>query len=485
MIWAVGDGTPEKCEMGRKAKPAKRTITVVVNGAVVPVVLHPPHPPRRAWYAYWPGLVASKSTGQTDFEQAALAAEDMVRNKGKRPCLAERLLSDEEFEAIQRAHYDRKQDPQARARAKKSLESCLEAIAAFREITGISPVVSATPDDCAAFQRTALRLPKSWRLSYPNARKKGVSSYSAHTVLRWSRALQAAFERASINGGKKCIRGVVDNAKLLSYNPWKAFTWIEGADKPIRQFTAEELGSILDYFGSKWQEISVAAAAAKSLLWLWCRLSELVNLKWDDLRIVGTEYHFQIIGKWAVEKWARIPTGLHKELFGLKTASPYVFAAYTCQLRNYYNQRGLAVAVANVGEEYVPRAFGDWLQERIPEWAAATGRPHATPHVFRKTALQHARRGEDLNRLVAQDARVGTSVMMRHYVTEREEELRHASNRTYARILASLPQEIATRYGYVPESQTDDLEARLEAAAMAKDWKLVADLAQQLAGRVP
>ena len=469
--------------MGRKAKRTKQTITVVVNGTVVPVILHPPQPPRRAWYAYWPGLVASKSTGQTDFERAALAAENMVRNGGKLRTVTETLLSDEEFEAIQQAHYDRKQDPQAKARAQKSLESCLEAIAAFREITGISPVVSATPDDCAAFQRTALRLPKSWRLSYPKARKKGVSSYSPHTVLRWSRALQAAFERASINGGKKCIRGVVDNAKLLTANPWKAFTWIEGADKAIRQFTAEELGSILDYFGSEWQEISVAPAAAKSFLWLWCRLSELVNLKWDDLRIVGIEYHFQIIGKWAVEKWARIPAGLYHELLGLKTTSPYVFAAYNRQLRAHYKKRELALSASNVGENFVPRAFADWLQERIPEWAKATGRPHATPHVFRKTALQHARRGEDLNRLVAQDARVGTSVMMRHYVTEQEEELRHASNRTYARIQASLPQEIATRYGYVPENQTDDLEARLDSAAKAKNWKLVADLAQQLAGQ--
>ena len=471
--------------MGRKAKRTKQTITAVVNGAVIPVILHPPQPPRRAWYAYWPGLVASKSTGQTNFEQAAIAAENMVRNGGKRPCVAETMLSDEDFEAIQRAHYDRKQDPQAQVRAKKSLESCLEAIAAFREITGISPVVLATPDNCAAFQRTALTLPKSWRLNYPNARKKGVNSYSPHTVLRWSRALQAAFERASINGGKKCVRGVVDNAKLLTANPWKAFTWIEGADKPIRQFTAEELGSILDYFGSKWQEISVAPAAAKSLIWLWCRLSELVNLKWDDLRIVGTEYHFQIIGKWAVEKWARIPAGLYRELLGLKTVSPYVFAAYNRQLRAHYTRRKFALFASNVGEEYAPHAFADWLQERIPEWAKAMGRPHATPHVFRKTALQHARSGEDLNRLVAQDARVGTSVMMRHYVTERQEELRHASNRTYVRILASLPPDVATRYGYLPENRTDDLEVRLDAAAKAKNWNLVTDLAKQLADQVP
>ena len=141
----------------------------------------------------------------------------------------------------------------------------------------------------------------------------------------------------------------------------------------------------------------------------------------------------------------------------------------------------MTLFAANVGNEYTPESFGSWLQSRIPEWARATGRPHATPHVFRKTALQHARRGEDLNRLVAQDAKVTASVMMRHYVGEHDEELRHASNRTYARILASLPTDVATRYGYQPVNGTVDWEVRLEAATRARDWQLVADLANRLA----
>ena len=471
--------------MGRKPKEEKRTITVVVNGTVIPVILHPPKPPRQTWYAYWSGLTASKSTGQTDFEQAALAVEDMVRNGGKRGSLTDTVLSDEEFEAIQRVHFSRKQDPMARKRSDKSLVLCLEAIAAFRDMTGISPITLAGPDDCAAFQRKALQLPKTWRLKYPNAKREGVSAYSPHTVLRWSRSLQAAFERANINGGKKCTRGVVDNTKLLTSNPWRAFTWIEAADKPIRQFSSEELVSILDYFDKKWDGVTVGTAATKSFLWLWCRLSELTNLKWGDLRIVGDEYHFEIIGKWGVEKWARIPDGLYREILAFKTSNPYIFADYNRQLRQNLQQRGLVLIAANVGDEYTPDSFGNWLQSRIPEWAQETGRPHATPHVFRKTALQHARRGEDLNRLVAQDAKVTTSVMMRHYVSEREEELRHASNRTYARILASLPTDIATRYGYQPVNGMADLEIRLEAATRAKDWRLVADLANRLATNRP
>ena len=101
--------------MGRKPKVEKRTITVVVNGTVIPVILHPPKPPRRTWYAYWPGLTASKSTGQTDFEQAALAVEGMVRNGGKQGHVADTVLSDEEFVEIQRRHFGRKTERASKA----------------------------------------------------------------------------------------------------------------------------------------------------------------------------------------------------------------------------------------------------------------------------------------------------------------------------------------------------------------------------------
>ena len=183
-------------------------------------------------------------------------------NGGKRGTLANAVLSDDEFEAIQQAHFSREQDPSARKRADKSLVLCLEAIAAFREISGISPITLASPDDCAAFQRKALELPKSFRLKYPKANRNS-AVYSPHTVLRWSRSLQAAFERANINGGKKCVRGVVDEKKLLISNPWHAFNWIKGADKPIRQFSSEELVSILDWFDARWEGVSVATAAAR------------------------------------------------------------------------------------------------------------------------------------------------------------------------------------------------------------------------------
>jgi hypothetical protein len=65
-----------------------------------------------------------------------------------------------------------------------------------------------------------------------------------------------------------------------------------------------------------------------------------------------------------------------------------------------------------------------------------------------------------------------------HFVKETDELLR-ASNRTFARILASLPVELACRCGH---AEVDgDVEERLRRAIEARDWQLAATLTNQLA----
>lgn len=121
-----------------------------------------------------------------------------------------------------------------------------------------------------------------------------------------------------------------------------------------------------------------------------------------------------------------------------------------------------------------------WFHTKIRKWADVTGRERASHHSFRKTALQTARRGDDRNGQVAQDAKVTESVMLRHYVDETDEELRQASNRTYGRLLAALSPKVAERYGYRAEEEGATLEARLAAAVAAKDWTLAKALLDRL-----
>lgn len=214
-------------------------------------------------------------------------------------------------------------------------------------------------------------------------------------------------------------------------------------------------------------------------LWSGSRLAEFTSLRWDCLRQFGDEIHFDWVGKWGVRKWARVPLGLYRELEAIRMAdNPFVFAAYTGQLRAFHAGTKFA---SKVGDEFSPEALASWFQDRIGDWVEKTGAEHASPHVFRKTNLQFARDGEDLNRKVADDAQVTPRVMTEHYVTESEEAFRNASNRTYGRILASLIQDgIAERYGHVPASEQERLMDELRKATLANDWDAVKAIAERL-----
>jgi hypothetical protein len=483
----------------RRAKPEKETVTVVFDGTPIAVVLHPPTGTRASWYAYWSGAVTSKSTGHADRDQALAAAENMVREwkaggTGQRTRADDLVMSDEEFIEIQRRHYARKKDPKAQKRAGLTLAGCLQAIAAFRDVIRedpikfTRPVAAATPDICAKFMENAQARPRNWRKQYENS-KPDQRPLTPNTVIKWLRELQAAFERANTNAGKKCVRGVVDEAKLLTDNPWKKFTWIEGTARPIRQFDPDELTGFLDYLAKGWPDVTIAAALAKVFFWSQSRRLEGASLRWDGRRLVHGECHFRIEGKWGVVKWVRIPERLHQELLGLAAdESPYVFAAYTPQLRAHYAAKGRP---DRVGEEFDPVNLADWFHNRVTAWAATLPKGHATTHIFRKTALQYARSGADrdgLNRQVARDARVSEDVLMTHYVEEGAEEMRAASNRTFARIVAALPPAVASRYGYDPPAPADPLETEMQAAWATKDWRLVGRLSAKLAAqgkRVP
>ena len=170
-------------------------------------------------------------------------------------------------------------------------------------------------------------LPKNTLRPYPNGKEEN-PCYSPNTVIKWSVALQAAWERASKSGGKKCVRGVVDDKKLLAENPWKQFTWIEGFDRPIRQFDAQELVSLLKFLDEKWSAVTVASLYSKVLFWSWGRREEIASLTWQQLRIVGHECHFQTVGKWGVKKWFRIPERLRYELEAIHKDEQFVFGAY-------------------------------------------------------------------------------------------------------------------------------------------------------------
>lgn len=216
-------------------------------------------------------------------------------------------------------------------------------------------------------------------------------------------------------------------------------------------------------------------------LWSWGRKIEITSLRWTDARILGAECHFESVGKWGIDKWFRIPPGLFNGLKSNQTESPFVFAGFPEQLRNFHRS-GPRPWLAQKVKDFRPISLGDWFYNGIVEWSEKQPKGAACIHVFRKTTLQYARAGEDANRRVAQDARLGEKVMMTSYVKETDVELRQKSNRTYDRICASLPTEVARQFGYVEEA-VDPLQTQHAEAVAAGNWDLAARLAAELARR--
>ncbi len=479
-------------------RPQKKTTTAIIDGAPVAVTLHPPAGKRTCWYAYWPGAEYARSTGHADAGEAAVAAQEMVRRwrtggGGHRPRPGDAVMSDEEFRSIQRAHFT---GSSARTDSDDpSLVDCLGAIDAFRAILDLpatedraaigftGPLAAVTAEECAKFQRLALTLPRNWRSRHPKSRPAGEAGcLSQNTVVKWSRTLRAAFQRANRNAGKDCVRGVVPPEKLLADNPWAHFTWVEGKEKEIRQYDGGELLSLLRYFDEKWPGVTVAPALAKVFLWSQCRRDEVTALRWEQLKEMGQERHFRVVGKWDVEKWFTLPEGLFHDLRAIRTDSPWVFAAYTGQLRRFHEGRDDGRRAGMVGEDFHPDNLAGWFYNRVVEWSGGLPGGHATIHVFRKTGLQYALEGESNgSRQVAADARVSEAVMKRHYTRPTDAARRAESNRNFARIVSALEPSVAAGYGHAPTAAAL-LEGRLRAALDVRDWDEVARLTAELKG---
>ena len=159
-----------------------------------------------------------------------------------------------------------------------------------------------------------------------------------------------------------------------------------------------------------------------------------------------------------------------------RTDCPFVFAAYSEQITTVH--AGNVGCLKKIRPDFDPSYFGRWLYERVKDWAVTPTRRDAYLHIFRKTGLQFTHDGEEeeVSKRVADDAGVSEAVLIGSYVKPK---LWRKSNRTFRRLLASLPPAVASKYGHV-EDERARLERPLAAATDGENWPLVAELAARL-----
>jgi hypothetical protein len=99
----------------------------------------------------------------------------------------------------------------------------------------------------------------------------------------------------------------------------------------------------------------------------------------DDQTDRSGHVHFEVVGKWGIDKWFRIPEGLYRELLAIRTDSPFVFAAYPQQLRSFYEQSDRPGQAGVVAMEFNPANLGDWFHGQIVDWSATQPRDRPRP----------------------------------------------------------------------------------------------------------
>jgi integrase len=459
--------------MPRKPKAAT-TELINANGTMVRVTLFPPDRSRneRSWYVYWKGQPTRRSTKKATKAEAIEVVRKMLCEQRETPTAT---LTDEEFITIQRSYFEKQKTGRDRPEScDASLANVLEAIDAFKRISGLEHVSLATPDDCERFQTAALQLPANWRRP-PDHKYGKTKTLSPFTVYKWLGALQGAFERANRAAGKKCVRGIVLQEKLLASNPWNEFTWIPKPRAKPRKFNQQELLELIAYFRTTWPGVTAAELMLKLFVWSWARRREVSAVKFEDIRIVDGIHYIYLATKRQGEKWFRLPASVHEELISIRTASPYVFAALSDQLRSHHQTRGNSKAARQV-MEFAPENAGRWFYERIKAWSSGD----SYVHMLRKTIMQMARAGEDVNLAVAKDASVTKGVMLDHYVSEDDPEMRAKADRMYRRICDGLTPKVAEAFGH-RRSGTEEIERQLRDAVAAKDWERAKRLSGQLA----
>ena len=134
------------------------------------------------------GLEARKATGHTNFDDAVGAVNDMLGNGGNKGKLKEAILSDEEFDEIQRRHYGKKQKTEAKRRAEKSLVAWKPSLPFGQSLdSSLSRLQhQAIVNDFSTMPDTS----EESAIEVSATANENVENLSANTVVKWSVALR-------------------------------------------------------------------------------------------------------------------------------------------------------------------------------------------------------------------------------------------------------------------------------------------------------
>jgi len=159
---------------------------------------------------------------------------------------------------------------------------------------------------------------------------------------------------------------------------------------------------------------------AKASFWSRGRIEEMSELRWEWIDKSGYLSIPDDMGKWGKGKVIRLPAALLSEIRSFRSESPYVWAGYAEQLRQFHRNEGHHASAHKI-KDFNPQRLRILFQKWIGAWSKenAKGVSH---HTFRKTGLQFSREGQlrSFEGEYAKHTNVSLGVADKHYTSETE-----------------------------------------------------------------
>ena len=240
------------------------------------------------------------------------------------------------------------------------------------------PITRATPDDCAAFQRKALKLPKTTAAShYPRASRRSPPA----TAPTPSSSGRSPSRRPGSGPGGPAARsasaGVVDERSCWRTTPGGSSPGSRASTGPSASSTARSCSPCWTTWSASGPAYRGRADGQGLLLVLRPAVGSIGLTLGPAPDASAREWHFQVVGKWGVKKWFRCPQAVPGAARRPHRRPPRLRRLHG-QLRQFHREERPGGRPGElVNETFSPACLGDWFHERLAEWSAAC--PKAGP----------------------------------------------------------------------------------------------------------
>lgn len=351
-----------------------------VDGVEVPYILRRQRRKGGIWNVRWKmhGGVQEKST-RTDAEgEAHRVAKRIIRGEDvPASSVVAGRLSVSEFEQIQRDYHGRNARPEAGA---STLREFMGQWRSFLRVCPVKTIQEVTEQLALKYLK---RLQGMSKTENRQCKKKSPQKLAVKTIQKHIRTLAGAWNLVREGHTQKV--GGLHQHQLVQSNPWEGIRnnvpkdpkELDDKDPVQFELVDNDLGRFLDQFKDR----PVGELFIITSLWCWGRITEMTRMEWSWIQS-GYVVVPRKTGKKGRGKTARLPPAILERLEAIRDpSSPYVFARWVEDFRRHSKRPTRVLS-------FTPDRMLEQMEDLIPTFAEAIGRPEIGHHALRRTTME-------------------------------------------------------------------------------------------------